>query len=809
MPANALTPARLKQAREVDDLLKALSSELDTAQNPNRLGLRALKVDAVGFVKTPYHADAFKIWADVHRRAPNDLEARHHLAIMHHARAIDLESKDPDAADADWDAALRHWHALWSADAFWDAIAERAYKTDKPSVKQEAAKKLRDAVPVRLLLIHLDIALHPETLRDRFPRAKFHLKAALGSAFPAEAKDGARKAAYDRFVQSLPEEVWNPDTLDPDKIKIGTDRISQYLDLDPDSPFALADLLRLQVRLARSWFGEFNALGEEDHDARNAHLDRFKRAAGTWRPYLDRLGPLVDRLDEVNRGDARQKLCLWYRVMGDVHRARSNYESAAELFEQGARSATAEEEDYHRCVKGAGEVMGLLARERAVAKATNAKAYADKVRARRDLSLRAVRFLAEAYALLGELDTARAVCEAGIQADEYDGTDLDAMQEYQKNLEDLRTMLARVEDAQRQREVGGRIDKAKEYLEKDQYAEALVELDAAAAVAPDEAMVLFYRCQCHVALLNARDARRDIDRFTRVAEEGGAREAAAQLGTQVAELEADLVRFGPAAMRLRREATDEYKRNNYSRAADLARKAVAASPAAGKPALQQELRIVLASWAAQQVNAAMDSDKVPLAGKETAVRAGIALLEEAVAAVPTDANTRKNLEALRSLVGKLEQARQGEARQAALVAEYGGEKAMELQQKGVGAFNAGKLDEAVSLLRQALEASRRRPAPPAGPLGAFVRAAPLPFRAPDVFGAPTFASAAPGGSTKLKEELAQALVAAAVTKVNTATSPSAREVALTLARLMLQEAVALDPSNDQAAENLRILDAGV
>src|SRR5882757_4834378 len=97
-------PAQVQVARQIDELLGLIAGELDAVIDPHELALRQLGIDASGWTKFPYQPEAFKIWDEILRRTPDDVETLHHLAIMHHARAFDLEiGTEPSKSNADWE----------------------------------------------------------------------------------------------------------------------------------------------------------------------------------------------------------------------------------------------------------------------------------------------------------------------------------------------------------------------------------------------------------------------------------------------------------------------------------------------------------------------------------------------------------------------------------------------------------------------------------------------------------------------------------------------------------------------------------
>ena len=296
-------------AREVNELLAELKATLDTSMSPQRVAMRQLGVDGMGWTSTIYADDAFKLWSDMLRRNPHDLETLHHLAIMHHARAIDREGgKRPSEADADWTAALGYWTRLWQSDGFWDGIAAAACK----GAKRDVVDALRRRFPEMLLTIHFDIAFDSRTQPHR---SKYHLRLVDASELPAECKDKVRRETYNDLLKGVPNSVWLPDVLDPAVIRQGTEVVERYLNLDPGCLPALEDALRLQVRLLRAHYTDLQAAGDDSAERRSL-LQAFLADAIKWRPYFEQLVPVTDQTAE----DVQPKLCLWCRVMGEVHR---------------------------------------------------------------------------------------------------------------------------------------------------------------------------------------------------------------------------------------------------------------------------------------------------------------------------------------------------------------------------------------------------------------------------------------------------------------------------------------------------------
>ncbi len=785
MAIKELCPAHAALATQVDELLQSITGELSAAVNPHRLALRSLGIDGMGWTKVPHSAEAFKIWSEELRRQPEDIETLHHLAIMYHARAIDLEAGgDFSKANADWEAALSYWHRLWQRDDFWTRLADLACK----NTKTDAVDALRHEFPVLLLQVHYDIAFQADTKNHR---SRFHIDLVPKSPFPKEAIAAVRRTSYTRAISNVPPTVWQINELNPDTIKQGTDAIKGYLELDPGCVPALEDALRLQVRLLRARYTDLQASGDDESPERTRLLNTLKRDVEEWGKYLDQLVPLAKELEE----SIRQKLCLWYRVMGEVYRALDKHSEAIKFYEQGVKAGAPEDDEHKRCVRALGETHAYLAREKAGAEGPDARAYCDQVAKRPNLSIRAHFLLANAYSVLHEFDLAKKICTKGlqIQPDESE-TDPDNIAAFEQGQHHLRDMLGSIDEARRRTEARKLLDKATEHLQAERFGEALAVLNKAATAAPREGMVYFLRCQCHLALDRIAEARRDLETFhksTRDAEGAGA--AVARLEKELKIKEGLLDSFGAESLRLRSEATECFQKEQFARASDLLRKALAGCPAKGRKELQKELAIVLTNWAGKMVNEAMEDKTRPPAAKESVCRDALAKLEEANKLDASNTHVKENLQSLRELLSHFKEMMDFEKKKAELLAQYGTEEALKLQQQAIVAFNADRHEEAIKLLRRALIASggkERSSSPLFTPLS--LGAAGL--RSPTIV----------GGAQKLREELSMVLTQTAISKANAASGYN-RDSTLAQAEAMLTDAVDLDSSNTQAEENLKIV----
>ena len=789
------------QARAVCDVLERLAGELSAAADPHRRALRLLEIDALGHPKRVYQQDAFQIWTDLLKTESEDVEAAHHLAIMHHARAFDLEDgSSPDRSNADWEGALAHWSTLWKNEEFWLRAVRHAHRGEKRDDREEArrlesARRLRHDFAFDLLRVHFDIALDEQTLARRFDRAKYHVKLALSSSFPDEIKADVRRTAYEAFVKEVPEAVWNPDTLVPEVIKKGTDRIEKFLEVDPDCWHALSDLLRLLLRQLRATWTDLHAIDAEARTERLGMLHRLRDSATAWRPYLDRLASQIDRAAGVEQSEIRSKLCLWYRVMGMVHADLERYDEALALYAQGAGVGSPADEETIRCRRGRGEVLAqkaaalaqrvadsmsgksrkALSADRAIEeRLRDARTACDDVRRIADLSMQAVYTLAQAYTLIDQFETAIALCRKAIDAPPDDAMSHQEAGREGGGIAAIQKLLRIIEQRQKRHKLETLLSDAKESMADDDYPSAVRAFDEAARIAPDLALVFFLRSQCYLHLNRLREARADLETLRDLASEREELLGLAQLEAAIGDAEEVIDMYGAAGRALRKSAIEAFNEHDYRTADDNLEEAIGQCPKKGRRELEKERAMVLTEWANAEVRAVMENGSATLDEKERTCQQALGRLETAHRLDASRSDTVRMLTDVRRLLDDAAAFRAFTAKKKAMIDKYGTEAAFKLQQQAIAAFNADGYDQAAALLRQALTAFKKEKPWDDEPAA-------------------------------LKEELSIVLNAAAVAKVSRAESVDAQRRAAEEARLMLAEAVRLHPENLQALDNLSAL----
>jgi len=181
-----------------------------------------------------YHPEAQRIWEERLKSSPNDHAAVHHLAVLHHARAYDLENEGKDEAFKEWEKALDLWARLWECDAFWSELKEKGRQLSDLFNDNEF-DELRNNLPRFLLQVHE--SLTRSLLHGNIERAKRHWQLLLNSPFPAEVREEFRAGFYQEMAGGVDEHCRQRQY--PEAVK----RLRRFLEFDPTYVPALRDLV--------------------------------------------------------------------------------------------------------------------------------------------------------------------------------------------------------------------------------------------------------------------------------------------------------------------------------------------------------------------------------------------------------------------------------------------------------------------------------------------------------------------------------------------------------------------------------------
>lgn len=184
-----------------------------------------------------YHPEALKIWEKRLQSSPADFVALHHLAIMHHARAYDLESQMSAEAFSEWEKALILWSGLHRCGEFWEEREARGKGLGDRFDPREL-EELRKELPLYLLEVHADLVREYYRSADS-SRSGRHMGIILQARFPEEIKEGLHYSLYKELTAGVEADV-NARNFEAAVIKT-----EKYLSIDPEYRKALRDVVDL------------------------------------------------------------------------------------------------------------------------------------------------------------------------------------------------------------------------------------------------------------------------------------------------------------------------------------------------------------------------------------------------------------------------------------------------------------------------------------------------------------------------------------------------------------------------------------
>jgi tetratricopeptide (TPR) repeat protein len=659
-----IEPFQIK-ARKIDHLLAELQETLDAAKNPNRIALKSLGVTRLGWTPSVYSNEAFSIWSKQYQRDTEDIEAVHHLAIMHHAKAIDLEQSDnPAVANEHWENSIQLWYALWQSNAFWSRIAECVSKDSK----RNAIDELRKDFPILFLKTHYEIVTDTETPQSRI---NYHVHTALQSPFPEEAKERVRCDAYEWFTSQIPSTIWETHSPEPSDALNALRIIGQFLVKDPKCVPALTDGLSILVRLLRSFYTDINALSSEDEVSRNNILLEMNKTGKEWQPYLDILGNHRDTLEE----DVRSNLALWCRAMGEVACALNQPAEGMKYYKFGVYTGPEDDREAILCRRKLGEIEAIEARSMAVNKDNGARSTCDRLSQHTDLPVSAYIYLAHAYKELGDLNKAKEVCRAGIDLEpDYDSYEF-------------------IEDDDRAREIlvsiyNGILGeqsylKAKDLYDKHDFQEALPHLNAAIEYEPIHPLYYFIRANCFIEIAEPENAMNDIE-FCKTygGDETAKLEVVKNLEKQIDQQLLLLESYGKLALLTSRQADRYLNDGEFEKADELMRSAIEQSQPEGKKDLKAKLSKILACWGIDEANRVQNEENGTLEDRHHMFLKSRDKLREACTFDPGNDHAKTNLKVLEEVAVNF--------------------MANGFRNMSINAYNKNDFDEAINFQRDAI-----------------------------------------------------------------------------------------------------------
>ncbi|WP_322768492.1 hypothetical protein [Frankia sp. Cr1] len=214
-------PPGLDSASQI--LVRELSAALTGSAMHDRLAYEALEQDGQ---RQPWTEDAGRRWEQ--GGGPWRI---HHLAIVHHSRAYDLETAGDPVAFDHWQKALRHWATLYRDDALWELLRrhmeEASGGAPSPGLV-DRVDRVREALPDDLLTPHVTRILQLASGNPGdLSRARRHVEMIIGSTLPTRAVEWARE----RLIHDVVERVMAVRV--PELAEDTVEELGHWLTVDP------------------------------------------------------------------------------------------------------------------------------------------------------------------------------------------------------------------------------------------------------------------------------------------------------------------------------------------------------------------------------------------------------------------------------------------------------------------------------------------------------------------------------------------------------------------------------------------------
>lgn len=331
--------------RPIDtDFVMDLRAELQHRGHGTTGGFALLEPNPYGCPAEPYTNEAFAFWEQARVVVGDNPEILHHLAIMHHARAIDLEhGSEPALSDEDWRTADRLWAGLCGMDRFWTGLA--AFARVDSSLVEEVRRDLAE----RCVRMHLAIAFEDRLSEAAasLDRRRFHLDLAVSSPFPAEVVERERADAYARQVAGIQPQAWDESCLEQEPLDGAITTVRAYLDVDPGYLPALRDLSSFLVRRQTCYVQEMNSLEALLGPRNAAYYSCVQQSAVHDTGAVGYLEPILERFEELPQSQqypVLQSLVLWFDRLGMACGNLERYDEAIMYYDRAI--AFAEQNDY-------------------------------------------------------------------------------------------------------------------------------------------------------------------------------------------------------------------------------------------------------------------------------------------------------------------------------------------------------------------------------------------------------------------------------------------------------------------------------
>ncbi|MGO9208099.1 MAG: hypothetical protein ACLQBX_18305, partial [Candidatus Limnocylindrales bacterium] len=232
--AGAQPRRRPAARRTLLTVARELRSRLRTDLSADQLAYALLLRDGELY---PYTEGAQQVWEQASGADP---WRTHHLAILHHARAYDLEADASDAAFYHWEQALARWAELYRDDDFWARMHQQLTDHMGVPVDEGIVEAVRARLPRDLLTPHISLANSYRLTNQA--RARAHMSLVTQSEFPGEIVADVREGFVREVLTAVPQAVQEGRFTE----MINT--LASWLEIDPTNPHVVRALLFVHRR---------------------------------------------------------------------------------------------------------------------------------------------------------------------------------------------------------------------------------------------------------------------------------------------------------------------------------------------------------------------------------------------------------------------------------------------------------------------------------------------------------------------------------------------------------------------------------
>jgi hypothetical protein len=270
----------------------------------------------------PWTKQAEAIWTRASGSSP---WRDHHLAILHHARAYDLETAGSPEAFQYWSAALRYWSAVHADDAFWARMARHVSERMGAEIAPDVINEVRARLPRELLQPHRDLIAAYQA--NNPARAKSHMRIITSAPFDLDLIDGVRLQFTEEVLAAVPDAVR---TADFETI-IASLRGWQYI--DPDNAHLLRSLLQVYRKFNEQLWDADDGLSRVSRNVTAAQ--QILQAIGVSPPHPAdpaSVAGYVDRLKALRPGGLPREALTAEIARLEVWNGLVKYRLASQLF---------------------------------------------------------------------------------------------------------------------------------------------------------------------------------------------------------------------------------------------------------------------------------------------------------------------------------------------------------------------------------------------------------------------------------------------------------------------------------------------